>query len=139
MKTLNSYILESQQSAKEIYKELVDKNKFFFDRHGVPIVTGKDKYVMYDLFKKLIKVAGKNNELYCGKKFYVNYRIAGIFIDKDDVVKIMCYWGDDMRVVYLAPLLGRESKQNIGGPRGAEVKLEHFWDYFKTMIKPNLR
>lgn len=139
MKSLNSYILESQQSAKDIYKELIDKNNFSFDRNGVPIVTGKSKYAMYDLFKRLIKVAGKNNELDCGKKFYVNYRIAGIFIDKDNVVKIKCYWGDDVKIVYLLPLLGREDKQNIGGPMSAEVKLEHFWDYFKTMIKPNLR
>ena len=43
MKSLNSYILESQQSAKDIYKELIDKNNFSFDRNGVPIVTGKSK------------------------------------------------------------------------------------------------
>lgn len=81
----------------------------------------------------------KNNELYCGNKNYVNYTIAGIFIDTDDVVKIKCYWGDDVKVVYLSPLLGRDGKQNIGGPMSTVVKLEHFWDYFKTMIKPKLR
>lgn len=134
MKCLRDYICESKNDAKIIIKD-IQKYMKHTDTKGVPFVSPKEQHDLYKLFKELVEVAGNKNVLDFNKKLYVNYKMAGLVID-DDVLKIKTFWGDDRKLVYFLELF---EKGSVNIAATTIVKLEHFWDYVRTEIFPNVK
>ena len=140
MKIINEYIFEKlNPSAKTL---LMGAQKYLdhTDRHGVPILSPREKYGLYYIFRDLVKKYGKEDShsyyIFFDKKLYGNYRIGGLYVDKeDDVLKIRTYWGDELKEVYWLELFG---KNRVNISRQAQITLEDFMDYLKTVFIPNI-
>lgn len=140
MKIINEYIFEKiNPSAKTL---LMGARKYLdhTDRRGVPILSPREKYELYYIFRDLVKKYGNEDShsyyIFFDKKLYGNYRIGGLYVDKEDnVLKIRTYWGDELKEVYWLELFGK-SRVNISGQ--AQITLEDFIDYLNTVFIPNI-
>lgn len=140
MKIINEYIFEKlNPSAKTL---LMDARKYLdcTDRYGVPILSPREKNELYYIFRDLVKKYGKEDShsyyIFFDKKLYGNYRIGGLYVDKeDDVLKIRTYWRDELKEVYWGELFERKHV-NISGQ--ARITLEDFMDYLNTVFIPNI-
>lgn len=140
MKTINKYIFEKlNPSAKTL---LMDAQKYlnYTDRRGVPILSPRESNELYYIFRDLVKKYGKEDSqsyyIFFDKKLYGNYRIGGLYVDKEDnVLKIRTYWGDELKEVYWGELFERK-RVNIS--RQAQIKLEDLMDYINTVFIPNI-
>lgn len=140
IKTFNEYIFEKlNPSAKTL---LMGARKYLdhTDRRGVPILSPREKYELYYIFKDLVKKCGKEDShsyyIFFDKKLYGNYRIGGLYVDKeDDALKIRTYWGDELKEVYWLELFERK---HVNISRQAQIKLEDFMDYLNTVFIPNV-
>lgn len=140
MKIINEYIFKKlNPSAKTL---LMDARKYLdrTDRRGVPILSPREENELYYIFRDLVKKYGKEDSqshyIFFDKKLYGNYRIGGLYVDKeDDVLKIRTYWGDELKEVYWGELF-EKSRVNIS--RHAQIKLEDLMDYINTVFIPNI-
>lgn len=140
MKIINEYIFEKlNPSAKDL---LMDAKKYLdhTDRYGVPILSPRESHELYYIFRDLVKKYGKEDSqkyyIFYDKKLYGNYRIGGLYVDKEDnVLKIRTYWGDELKEVYWGELF---EKKRVNISRQAQITLEDFMDYLNTMFIPNV-
>lgn len=140
MKIINEYIFEKlNPSAKTL---LMDAKKYLdhTDRYGVPILSPRESNELYYIFRDLVKKYGKEDShsyyIFFDKKLYGNYRIGGLYVDKEDnVLKIRTYWGDELKEVYWGELF---EKKRVNISRQAQITLEDFMDYLNTMFIPNI-
>lgn len=140
MKIINEYIFEKlNPSAKTL---LMDAKKYLdhTDRYGVPILSPRESNELYYIFRDLVKKCGKEDShsyyIFFDKKLYGNYRIGGLYVDKEDnVLKIRTYWGDELKEAYWGELF---EKNRVNISRQAQITLEDFMDYLNTVFIPNI-
>ena len=140
MKSINEYIFEKLNPSAKVL--LMDARKYldYTDRSGVPILSPREKYELYYIFRDLVKKYGKEDShsyyIFFDKKLYGNYRIGGLYVDKEDnVLKIRTYWGDELKEVYWGELFERKC---VNISRQAQIKLEDLMDYINTVFIPNI-
>lgn len=138
--TINEYIFEKLNSSAKTLLMGAQKYLNHTDRRGVPILSPREKYELYYIFRDLVKKYGEENSqeyyIFFDKKLYGNYRISGLYVDKEDnVLKIRTYWGDDVKEVYWLELF---AKNRINISRQARITLEDLMDYLNTVFIPNI-
>lgn len=140
MKTINEYFFKKLNPSAKVL--LMDAQKYLdhTDRYGVPILSPREKYELYYIFRDLVKKYGEENSqeyyIFFDKKLYGNYRISGLYVDKEDnVLKIRAYWDDELKEVYWGELFERK-RVNISGQ--AQITLEDLMDYLNTVFIQNI-
>ena len=140
IKSINEYIFEKLNPSAKTF--LMDVQKYLnrTDRHGVPILSPREKNELYCIFRDLVKKYGEEDSyryyIFFDKKLYGNYRIGGLYVDKEDnVLKIRIYWGDILKEVYWGELF---EKNHVNISRQAQITLEDLMDYLNTVFIPNI-
>lgn len=140
MKSIDEYIFEKLNPSVKVL--LMDARNYldYTDTRGVPILSPREKYELYYIFRNLVKKYGKEDSygyyIFSDKKLYDNYRIGGLYIDKkDNVLKIRIYWGDELKEVYWLEL---SAKNHINISRHTQITLEDLMDYINTVFIPNI-